>query len=286
MCGLHISGAGDFGCIVTAMKVAVAQFSAGMDKAANLQCIAEHAGHAAGAGAELVVFPEGSMCDFGVPTHDLRGLAEPLDGTFVEGVRRLATGLRVTIVAGMFETIAGDQRIYNTAVVVGPEGEVAAAYRKRNLFDAFGDRESARFRSGDGDLPLLELHGFEVALAICYDVRFPGFISAAADRGAELLMLPSAWVAGPLKEDHWNVMVRARAMENTMYVAAAGQTGAKYCGRSMVVDPLGVVIAGLGEAEGVAVAELSKDRLRAVRARLPLLAQRRAATPGTPSTVA
>jgi deaminated glutathione amidase len=232
------------GGIVISMRVAVAQFSAGMDKAANLLCITRLAGQAASMGAELVVFPEGSMCDFGIATHDLRGLAEPMDGAFVEGVRRLATGLGVTVVAGMFETIAGDQRIYNTAVVVDPQGAVMAAYRKRNLFDAFGDRESARFRPGDGDLPLVELHGFEVALAICYDVRFPGFISAAADRGAELLVLPSAWVAGPLKEDHWNLMVRARAMENTMYVAAAGQTGAKYCGRSMVVDPLGVVVAG------------------------------------------
>jgi predicted amidohydrolase len=137
-------------------------------------------------------------------------------------------------------------------------------------------------KAGEEDPPLIELQGFAVAVAICYDIRFPAFIGRLADRGADVLLLPSAWVAGPLKETHWNVLARARAIDNTMYVAAAGQTGAAYCGQSLIVDPLGVVVAGLGEAEGVAVAEISHERLKLARARLPLVAQRRPISEGVP----
>ena len=264
------------------MKVAVAQFSAGRDKDANLRSIAGRAGEAAGAGAQVVVFPEAAMRDFGARTDDLASDAEPTDGQFVTELRRLAAHHDLTIVAGMFEAIPGDHRIYNTLVVVDPQGGLTATYRKRHLYDAFGDKESERMKAGEDDPPLIELHGFSAAVAICYDIRFPGFIGRLADRGADVLLLPSAWVAGPLKETHWNVLARARAIDNTMYVAAAGQTGSAYCGQSLIVDPLGVVVAGLGEAEGVAVAEISHERLQHARARLPLVAQRRPATEGAP----
>lgn len=258
------------------MKVAVAQFAATMDKAANLECITALGAEAAGLGARVVVFPEGAMCDFGEAGDDLRPHAEPLDGPFVGALTRLAARHAVTVVAGMFEAVAGDEHVYNTAVVVDPARGLAASYRKRQLFDAFGERESDRFRSGDRQALLIDVEGFKAAVAICYDVRFPAFIQDAADRGADVLLLPAAWVAGPLKEDHWDVMVRARAMENTMYVAGAGQAGIKYCAHSMVVDPLGVAVASLAERAGVVVAELSRERLGQARARLPLVAQRKA----------
>jgi predicted amidohydrolase len=258
------------------MKVAVAQYESGPDKMANLERLVAQAEEAASAGARLVVFPEGSMHSFGKLTDDLRPAAEPLDGPFVDELKRLASRLRVTLVAGMFESIPGDHRILNTAVVVDARKGLLAAHRKRHLYDAFGERESDRFHPGDADLPIIEVDGFTTAVAICYELRFPAFIQHAADRGADLLVVPSAWVAGPLKEEHWNIIVRTRALENTMYVAAAGMTWVGYCARSMVVDPMGMVIAGLGEAAGVAVAELSQDRLAQVRAKLPLVAQRRA----------
>jgi deaminated glutathione amidase len=257
------------------MKVAVAQFSAGMDKAANLARIEGLAERAATAGAQLAVFPEAAMYDFGSSTDDLRSPAESLDGPFVGSLIRLSARLHLAVVVGMFEAIPGDHRVHNTAVIVDPRRGLVAAYRKRHLFDAFGDSESERIRPGGEDPPLLELHGFKVAVAVCYDLRFPGFIERIADRGAELLLVPSAWVAGPLKEEHWSVLLRARAIENTIYLAAAGQTGTSYCGRSSIVDPLGVVMAALGVAEGYVTAEVSEDRLREVRARLPVLAQRR-----------
>jgi deaminated glutathione amidase len=256
------------------MRVAVAQFESGPDKAANLARITALAEEGASSGARLVVFPEGAMHTFGALKDDLRPAAEQLDGPFVGELCGLASRLHVTLVAGLFESISGDRRIGNTAVVIDPQRGVVAAHRKRHLYDAFGELESERFRPGEADLPLIEVDGFSTAVAICYELRFPAFIQQAADRGADLLVVPSAWVAGPLKEEHWNLLVRTRALENTMYVAAAGMTGPGYCARSMIVDPMGVVVAGLGEAAGVAVAELTQGRLAHVRAKLPLVAQR------------
>ena len=191
--------------------------------------------------------------------------------------RALAERLELTLVAGVFETIPGQPRVHNTAVVLDPHRGLVAAYRKRNLYDAFGERESDTILPGSEEPPLFEVDGFTTALVVCYDLRFPSFIERLADRGADLLLVPAAWVAGPLKEEHWRVLVQARAIENTIYVAGAGQSGVRYCGLSRIVDPLGVVRSSLGEAEGVTMAEVAKERLAEVRARLPLLVQRRAA---------
>jgi predicted amidohydrolase len=257
------------------MKVAVAQFAAGVDKSSNIELLADLAAQAAKAGAGLVVFPEGAMHTFGELTDDLRPAAEPLDGPFVDALIRLTYRLGVTVVAGMFEAIPGEDRIYNTAVVVDPREGLVAAHHKRHLYDAFGEKESDRFRPGAEDPPILDIDGFKCGLVICYEIRFPAYIQEIADRGADVLLVPAAWVAGPLKEEHWSTMVRARAIENTMYVAAAGMTGVGFCGRSMLVDPLGVVAVGLAEAEGFAAGDVSAERLAKARARLPLVEQRR-----------
>jgi predicted amidohydrolase len=258
------------------MRIAVAQFSAGMSKPANLERIATLTAQAADSGVRLVVFPEAAMCDFGQKTDDLHGVAEPLDGRFVTTLSELAARHRTTVVAGMFESIPGERRIRNSAVVVDPVKGLAGTYHKRHLFDAFGELESERFRAGEEDPLQVEIDGFRAAVVICYDLRFASFIERAADQGAELLLAPTAWVAGPLKEEHMGVVARARALDNTMYVAVGGQSGAAYTGRSVIVDPLGAQIAGLGDGEGVAIADLSQERLKEARTRLPLLAQRRA----------
>jgi len=259
------------------VRIAVAQFASGSDKAANLEHLSALADQAADAGARMVVFPEGAMHTFGELQDDLKPSAEPLDGPFVAHLSKLASRLDLVVVAGMFEAIPGDHRISNTAVIVDKRQGLAAVHRKQHLYDAFGERESDRFRAGTEDIPLIDVDGFKTALVVCYELRFPAFIQGVADRGADLLVVPAAWVAGPLKEEHWTLMVRARAIENTMYVAGAGMTGPGYCGRSMIVDPLGVVEAGLGEAEGLVAGEVTRERLASARARLPLVEQRRAA---------
>ena len=258
-------------------KIAVAQFASGFDKDANLDRIRSLAEQAARAGARVTVFPEGSMHTFGELKDDLAPAAEPLDGPFVDALARLATRLDMTIVAGMFESIPGAKRVHNTALVVAPREGLIARHRKRHLYDAFEERESDRIVAGDADPPFFDLEGFQASLVVCYELRFPAYIQQLADRGAEVLLVPAAWVAGPLKEEHWMVMVRARAIENTMYVGAAGMSGAGYCAKSMIVDPMGVVESALGEAEGVTIGEVTKERLARVRRRLPLVEQRRAA---------
>jgi predicted amidohydrolase len=265
------------------MKVAVAQFSAGRDAGANLGHITALAEEAARSGARLVVFPEGAMHSFGGPGEDLSPFAEALDGRFVDHLRRLASRVEATLVAGMLESIPGEHLVYNTAVIVDPRDGLVATHRKRHLYDAFEERESDRMRPGVEPLPLVDVDGFKTAIGVCYELRFPAFIQDAADRGAELLAIPSAWVAGPLKEEHWVITTRARAIENTMYVAAAGMSGAGYCARSMLIDPLGVVLVGLGEAEGVTSGEITKERLAVARRRLPLIEQRRSTSRVAPA---
>src|SRR2546430_6299654 len=141
------------------MRLAVAQFSAGTEKAANLERIANLTAQAANAGARLVLFPEGSMCDFGTKTDDLHSPAEPLDGPFVRTLSKLAAQFKLTVVAGMFEGIPGERLVYNSAVVVDRVKGLMGVYRKRHLFDAVGEAESERFRSGDEDPLLVEVDG-------------------------------------------------------------------------------------------------------------------------------
>src|SRR3989475_5315596 len=242
------------------MRIAVAQFAAGMDKPANLEKITALAGRAAEAGARVAVFPEGAMCDFGKSTDELHGQAQPLDGRFVHAPWELAPRSTLTLVAGRFESTPGDRLIYNSAVVVDPGKGVIGAYRKHHLFDAFGEIESERFRAGREDPLLVEIDGFVVSVVICYDIRFASFIEHAADGGAEVLLAPAAWVAGPLKEEHLSVLARARAIDNTIYVAVGGQIGSTYTGRSVIVDPLGATLAGVGLPAGRATAESSRAR--------------------------
>ena len=183
--------------------------------------------------------------------------------------------------------------MYNTAVAYDGTGELVASYRKLHLFDAFGHRESDQVAPGSA-LVACTLAGVRTGLAICYDVRFGELSRALAVAGAELLVLPAAWAAGLFKEEHWVTLVRARAIENTVWVAAVGQVpdpderptrAATGIGRSMLVDPLGVVRADLGPAPGVTVAEVDTGLVATVRASLPSLANRRDDVFGPPPAV-
>jgi len=178
---------------------------------------------------------------------------------------------------------APDGRVYNTAVAFDDRGELVAAYRKLHLFDAFGHRESDQVAPGHAPV-LCMLAGVRTGLEICYDVRFGELSRALAVAGAELLVLPAAWAAGPLKEEHWVTLVRASAIENTVWVAAVGQVpdpgepptrAATGVGRSMLVDPLGVVRLDLGPAAGVAVGSVDVGLVGTVRKTVPSLANRR-----------
>jgi predicted amidohydrolase len=252
------------------MKIALGQFEAGSDKAGNLERIAELAREAKGAGSDLVVFPEAAMFHFAFD-ETLVAAAEELDGPFVSRLSELARINAIVVVAGIFEAIAGHDRVHNSVVVLDSDGSLSGVYRKIHLFDAFGYRESDWIEPGDGETLVVEIADVPVGVMTCYDVRFPELARHLADRGAQLIVLPAAWAQGPLKEEQWELLVRARAIENTVYVAAADQVGAGACGRSMVVDPMGIPVAAAGEVEGVVVGTVSAERVAEVRAKLPSL---------------
>ncbi len=259
------------------MKVAVAQFAAGFDKAANLAACSRLAEQAAQAGAELVVLPEGAMHDFGPQDLVLAPFAEPLDGPFVTGLAAVAHRRGLTIVAGMFEAVEGDpSRAYNTVVAVGPDGSLLGRYRKQHLFDALGWIESERLVAGDtAELLVFGCGQLTVGVMTCYDVRFPELGRALADRGATLLAVPSAWVAGPRKAAQFRSLMTARAVENVCYVAAAVQCPPSYTAESCVIDPFSAPLVELDVAEGVAVADVTAARVAECRARMPSLRHRR-----------
>ena len=261
------------------MRVALGQLPISSDPQVNLDRIGAAAAAAAAAGAELAVFPEGTQARFSV---DLRSVAEPLDGTFCRGLAAVARAAGMAIVAGLFEP-APDGRVFNTTVGYDNDGELAAVYRKIHLFDALGHRESDAVAPGD-DVCIATLAGLRVGFMTCYDVRFPELARTLAVGGAQLIVLPAAWAAGTFKEEHWVTLVRARAIENTVWVAAAGQvpdsaeaptrapTG---IGRSLLVDPMGAVRIDLGPAEEIGVGDVDSAYTERVRATLPSLANRR-----------
>lgn len=254
------------------MRVALVQMSATTDPAENLATIDELI---TGVEADLVILPEAVMHDFGTPDTPLGPAAQPLDGPFVTALGRFANRLDATVLAGMFERSDDDHRPYNTLVAVAPSGELLATYRKAHLYDSFGYRESDRLLPGPATPTVLPLGDHTLGLLTCYDLRFPEHARALVDAGADTLVVPAAWVRGPLKEDHWATLLRARAIENTVHVAAAGQCGRMYCGRSMLVDPAGVAVAAAADAPTTVVGEVRRDRTAAVRERNPALQHRR-----------
>jgi deaminated glutathione amidase len=262
------------------MRVALCQIPVSSQPAVNLSRVRDALRTASSQGADLAVFPEATQIRFG---SDLAAAAEPLDGAFCTGLGLAAKESRVGLVAGVFEP-APDGRVYNTAVAYDGAGALVASYRKLHLFDAFGQRESDVVAPGSSVVSC-SLAGLRVGLQTCYDVRFPELSRVLTLEGATLLVVPASWASGLFKEEHWVTLVRARAIENTVWVAAVGQVPdpdepthrqLAGIGRSMLVDPFGVVRADLGPRPGVVVAEVDVDLIGEVRAALPSLANRRA----------
>jgi len=261
------------------MRVALCQIPVSPDPAINIGRVHTALASAAHHGADLAVFPEATQARFG---SDLRGVAEPVDGPFGIKLGEAASSHRTALVAGVFEP-APDGRVYNTAVAYDAGGVLVAAYRKIHLFDSLGQTESDVVAPGSGPT-VIDLAGIRIGILTCYDIRFPELARRLVDDGAQLLVVPAAWAAGLFKEEHWVTLVRARAIENTVWVAAAGQvpdpsspptrapTG---IGRSMLVDPMGTVRVDLGPDPGVAVGEVDSALTARVRGLLPCLEHRR-----------
>ncbi|WP_020500769.1 carbon-nitrogen hydrolase family protein [Sciscionella marina] len=267
------------------ITVAVAQFTTGTDKESNRKLVTEAVHSAAESGAELVITPESSMYADPEQRSEPREYAEPLDGEFTGCLTELAADAGIAVLAGFTELLPGRSRASNTLVAIGSGGERLGVYRKLHLYDAFGYRESERIEPAEHAEPLVfGLGGLRVGAMTCYDLRFPEMARSLTDAGANAIAVPAAWVAGPAKEEHWSVLARARAIENTSYVLASGQTGPFCTGQSMIVDPMGSVLAGAGEQPGIALARLHAERVERVRATNPSLANRRFAVIPAPHT--
>jgi predicted amidohydrolase len=274
------------------LRVACAQLNATQSKADNIERAERLVARAASTGADLVLLPE--KWNGTGPADFMRANAESLeDGETVEAMSGWARAHGITLVGGsIVERREGREKLSNTSVVFDPEGEIAAVYRKIHMFDVeVGGhiyRESETEEPGDGPATV-EAEGWKLGLTVCYDVRFPELYRILALEGCEAVTVPAAFTLFTGK-DHWEVLLRARAVENQCYVIAANQWGsfadgkAAY-GRSMIVDPWGIVLAQAADEDTVISAELDRRRLEDVRRSLPLLANRQPAAYQRPAGV-
>lgn len=264
------------------MRIALAQILSGTEPAANLELVRDYTVRAADAGAQLVVFPEATMCRFGVP---LAPIAEPIDGPWADQVRRIAADAGITVLAGMF-TPAGDHRVTNTMLATGPG--VDARYDKIHLYDAFGFKESETVAPGQEPI-VIHIGGTAVGMTLCYDIRFPPLYTELADRGASLITVSASWGAGPRKLDQWTLLARARALDSTTFIAAVGQAypGEKLTaewkaptgvGGSLVVSPLGETLASAGDDPQLVVTDIDIASVPGVRDTVAVLQNRSAFT--------
>jgi deaminated glutathione amidase len=265
------------------IRIACVQMTSRADKAANLETAERLVAQAAATGADVVVLPEkwNAIGDAAL----YHATAEPLEGG--ESVEAMADWSRdhgITLVGGSIaERREGREKLSNTSVVFDPEGRIVALYRKIHLFDVeVGGvvyRESEAEEPGDEPV-VCEAEDWKLGLSVCYDVRFPELYRILALEGAELVTVPAHFTT-PTGKDHWHVLLRARAIENQLYVAAAAQIGETLpgkpaYGRSLIVDPWGLVVAQAADEETVISAELDRAHLQGIRAKLPSLANRQA----------
>ncbi|MDT5322730.1 MAG: deaminated glutathione amidase [Mycobacterium sp.] len=259
------------------MRIAVAQILSGTDPADNLQLVREYTGRAADAGAKLVVFPEATMCRFGVP---LAPIAEPVDGPWADGVRRIAADANITVIVGMF-TPADNGRVANTLLAAGPgsPNQPDTHYDKIHLYDAFGFTESRTVAPGRGPV-VITVDGVGVGLSTCYDIRFPELFTTLARGGAQLITVSASWASGRGKLEQWTLLARARALDSTSYIVAAGQadpgeplasSAPTGVGGSLVVSPFGEVVASARADPQLLVTDLALEQVAKARETIAVL---------------
>jgi predicted amidohydrolase len=265
------------------MRIALAQIQSGTEPTANLGLVEEYTRRAADAGARMVLFPEASMCRFGVP---LAPIAEPLDGSWASAVRAIAERAGIVVVAGMFvpadEDTAG--RVTNTLIATG--AGVEAHYDKIYLYDAFGFAESKTVAPGHEPVVITVDGGsgpVHVGLTLCYDIRFPELYVELAQRGAQLITVHASWGSGPGKLEQWNLLARARAIDTTGIVAAVGQAypgddiaavGPTGVGGSLVASAVGEVLASAGADPHLLITDIDLAAAQKARETIAVLRNR------------
>lgn len=258
------------------MRIALGQLESGTDIQANLAAIDRFAAEAARDGAALVAFPEYATYEKKKVDATFPEAAEPLDGPVCRELAYTARRHRIALVAGVVETSEEPGKAYNTLVAYGPDGDRLAFYRKLHLFDAQGFGESVFIKPGPSTDPVVfESGGARFGLMTCYDLRFPELARSIADAGAQVLLVCSSWVPGTHKTEQWLALNAARAIENSVYVAGVCQAPPVSVGRSILVDPMGVIEADLGLEPGVRAVDVSVETVARVRELFPMFRQRR-----------
>lgn len=260
------------------MKIAIGQITVADNSAANAEQIAKLAEQAANAGARLFLVPEGVIARDPSNANASADAAEPIDGPFLTAMRAASAASNIAIAGTVHVPSDVPGKVTNLGFVIDG-GDLIAQYRKIHPYDAFNGRESDRVAPGSEEPPVFRIDNVPFGLMTCYDVRFPEVARSLALRGAEVILLPAAWVRGPLKEMHWATMATARALENTVYVAGCGETSARNIGCSLVIDPLGVVVAATGSEPTLMFADVLPDRVASARRQLPVLENLRYAPP-------
>ncbi|MDF2758016.1 MAG: hydrolase, carbon-nitrogen family protein [Thermomicrobiales bacterium] len=267
---------------VAGLNVAIVQMNSQEDKGANIAAALDLIDRAAATGARLVALPE--VWPYLGPDDVSRDQAETIPGPISEALAQRARRHGIYIHGGsIYEKRPGDPGMYNTTVVIDPTGEIIAHYSKIHMYDVVLDgiaeyQESATVTPGN-ETTITEIDGIPVGLTICYDLRFPELFRILALKGAQAIVLPAAFTLMTGK-DHWETLIRARAIENELYVIAPAQWGThrpgKWCyGRSMVVDPWGTVVTTAPDGVGIAYATVDPSRVASVRRQIPSLANRR-----------
>ena len=261
--------------------VALVQMRSSENKEENLKTSVDFISKAADRNASLICFPEFQMAFSPLkqsPKDLANNVAEYIDGgNFVSALCRSAKRNKIGVIATVYERNKNknELKVYDTAVLINNKGQITSVYRKLHLYNALGFRESDKLIQGNVIEKPVSTSVGNIGLMICYDIRFPEMSRILTVNGADILVVPSAWVYGIMKEDHWRTMIMARAIENGSYIIAPDQVGNIFSGRSMVADPFGTVLLDMGDKQGMDVVEIDKSRVMKVRESLPLLKNRR-----------
>lgn len=258
-------------------KIAVVQMRAETDKKNNLKKILKYISQAAHRNAELCAFPEFMMyyTSSSQSPADLANIAEKIDGEFVSSISEEAKRNSIQVVGTLYEKSPKPNRVYDTSFLIDKNGRVLSTYRKIHLYDALGFKESTKLYPGSSITKPVKTSVGKMGMMICYDLRFPEMSRILASSGSDILVVPSAWVKGKMKEEHWLTINKTRAIENGCYVISPDQVGNIYCGRSVVVDPYGKILLDMKKKEGIGIVDISLDEVKQVRQKLPLLQNRR-----------
>jgi len=260
------------------MKVAVVQFKALTNKENNLKKIISYMTKAASKHATLCAFPEFMMfyTKSSQTPKELSNLSETINGNFISTIAKTAKENHIQVVGSFYEKSNKKNRVYDTSFVINTSGKVISTYRKIHLYDALGFKESDKMMPGSKIAKPVTTSIGKIGMMICYDLRFPEMSRALAIAGSEILIAPSAWVKGHMKEEHWITINKTRAIENGCYVIAPDQVGNIYCGRSLVVDPYGKILLDMKKRQGVSFVDIDLKKVKQIRKILPLLKNRRA----------